>query len=316
MLETLDKYIQEQPNRGGPFSALFGGEGRDRRFSKIVVMSVVGHLIVLTVILQLDFYSLHPDAPDGGRETSIIKFVDLAPPPDRLPMRPPPEPPERADLKNMTFDPENSDDTHLISRSRNPGAASEKPSLPQPPRPSVAETRPRTVSSSEPATPPKANATPPEVSVVAQTPPPQNQPAQAVPQNSPAINPPPDSPPSYTQGSARRGEGDGAQSLGLEASKSQYIAYVRSKITRANEKIIPRDWIKTVLTDRVSADFVVTLGRNGDILSARLVRRSGYTTLDSKAREAIYNARPFEGYPQNADDTMTITVTVYYAPTW
>jgi TonB family protein len=77
---------------------------------------------------------------------------------------------------------------------------------------------------------------------------------------------------------------------------------------------MPSDWIRDVLTQRVSADFEIMIGRGGQLLSARLTRSSGYPTLDDAARQAIYIARPFEGYPPGAGDTLTLKVTVYYAP--
>jgi hypothetical protein len=92
------------------------------------------------------------------------------------------------------------------------------------------------------------------------------------------------------------------------------MAYVRTKIRKANERIMPRKWIEDILPDKVSADFEVLLGRGGRILSLRLARSTGYSQLDDVAKQAIYIASPFEGYPLDAGETITLTVTVYYTP--
>lgn len=110
-----------------------------------------------------------------------------------------------------------------------------------------------------------------------------------------------------------QGEPSGRE-LALRQAQSQYIAYVRAKIYKVNEQIMPRRWIEDVLTEKVSAEFSVLLGRGGRIISAQLVRSSGYSTLDEIARQAIYTASPFEGWPQEAGETLSLTVTIYYSP--
>jgi hypothetical protein len=92
------------------------------------------------------------------------------------------------------------------------------------------------------------------------------------------------------------------------------MAYVRTKIRKVNERIMPRKWIEDILPDKVSGDFEVLLGRGGRILSARLARSTGYSQLDDIAKQAIYIASPFEGYPKDAGETIALTVTVYYTP--
>jgi len=69
-----------------------------------------------------------------------------------------------------------------------------------------------------------------------------------------------------------------------------------------------------VLRDKVSADFSVDIKRDGQILATRLLRPSGYSVLDDYARQAIFTASPFEGFPQAAGNTITFTVTVYFFP--
>jgi TonB family protein len=92
------------------------------------------------------------------------------------------------------------------------------------------------------------------------------------------------------------------------------MAYVRAKISKENERIMPRRLIEELLSDKISADFEIEIGRDGRLLSARLVRSSGYSQLDSVARQAIFISSPFEGYPQNAGDKIPLRVTVYYTP--
>ncbi|HXG66609.1 MAG TPA: TonB family protein, partial [Blastocatellia bacterium] len=116
------------------------------------------------------------------------------------------------------------------------------------------------------------------------------------------------------QGQARQGEGTEPAALGLQLVMGQYQAYVRAKIRKVNERIMPRSWIESTLTEQVSAVFGVTLRRGGQIASITLVRSSGHSTLDATAREAIFSASPFEGYPQAASDTIQLTVTVIYSP--
>lgn len=90
------------------------------------------------------------------------------------------------------------------------------------------------------------------------------------------------------------------------------MAAVRAKIRNANERIMPREWIKDVLRDKVSADFSLVIKRDGQILATRLIRSTGYSVLDDYARQAIYTASPFEGFPQVAGNTITFTVTIYF----
>jgi TonB family protein len=90
------------------------------------------------------------------------------------------------------------------------------------------------------------------------------------------------------------------------------MALVRAKISKVNERIMPREWIKDVLRDKVSADFSLVIKRDGQILSSRLLRSSGYSVLDGYARQAIFTASPFEGFPQAAGNTIVFTVTVYF----
>ena len=56
-----------------------------------------------------------------------------------------------------------------------------------------------------------------------------------------------------------RVQGVGYRYFALEAAQGQYLALVRAKIRKANEKIMPREWIRDVLRDKVSADFSLVI---------------------------------------------------------
>jgi len=77
---------------------------------------------------------------------------------------------------------------------------------------------------------------------------------------------------------------------------------------------MPREWVRDVLRDKVSTDFSLSIRRDGRIASLQMTRSSGYRVLDEAARQAIYIASPFEGFPQNAGETILLTVTVYFFP--
>jgi TonB family protein len=117
-------------------------------------------------------------------------------------------------------------------------------------------------------------------------------------------------------GGEHRRAGLESASFGFEERKAQFIAHIRSKIRQVNERIAPRELIKTLLADEVSAEFELWLRRDGRIKTLRLTRSSGYGALDSMAREAIYNASPFVGYPPEAGDEFSFTVRVFYHPVW
>jgi TonB family protein len=100
----------------------------------------------------------------------------------------------------------------------------------------------------------------------------------------------------------------------MQQIQAQYIAHVRAKISKVNEANMPRNWIETVLANKVGATFNLTLRRGGGVQALSLVSSCGYRVLDEAARQAIFNASPYDGFPQRAGDTITLTVTVYYTP--
>ena len=93
-----------------------------------------------------------------------------------------------------------------------------------------------------------------------------------------------------------------------------YCALMRCVPNEVDSLPVPRDFVNTTLGGEVSADFELVIDRNGRIVRLTLWRPSGFKALDATARQAIVNASPFEGYPQTAGDTITLTVTVYYHP--
>ena len=56
----------------------------------------------------------------GKRQVSLVRLIELAPPPERSTLRTAPEPLERADINRLQFDPNSADDVHLVERSPKP----------------------------------------------------------------------------------------------------------------------------------------------------------------------------------------------------
>lgn len=299
MLKTLDNYIYID----SPASQ------RDRRFARILAVSVVCHVIFYATIIKLNIWSKWEEEKHGGRQTELVVVAEIAPPPER-PLRAAVEKIDRVDKNNLKFDPKRTDDVNLVARSpklgspdgRQKGSAkSQAAKSPPQSAPSVAANNNKMIAIA-----------PPVPVVTAQTPA-QSAPAptSALPaQNAGA----PPKPPAESGSSSQREERQGTRELSMQTIESQYLAYVRARIRQANERVMPADWIRDVLTQRVSADFEIMIARSGQLLSARLTKSSGHPTLDDAARQAIYIARPFEGYPPDAGDTLTLRVTVYYAP--
>ncbi|MCI0490024.1 MAG: hypothetical protein L0229_25815 [Blastocatellia bacterium] len=315
MLETLNRYVEEPSLEDVPLTASWGVYGRDRRFPSILMFSVISHLIFYVLILQLDWWVLKQNEANQPQTVALVKVAELAPPLEPSPLRHAPETLDRADLKKMEYDPDRANDVNLISRSRTPGAKRETSPLPEPPKPEAA--RPPSLPPISAIVPIDRNRVPtPGAPEIARTDSPPNAPAPAASSPDPnanAVTPANESP---SQGSAQRGEGDGAKALGFELVQGQYLAYVRKKIRDTNERIMPRDLIKDMLVHTVSADFELQIGRGGRVLLASLYRSTGYSSLDKIAREAISIASPFEGYPPGADEKIVVTVTVYYTPKW
>lgn len=306
MLEVLNNYIIDQTGKR---------RASRRRFARMLAASLVFHVAFYAIVLKLDQWSfsrmLARTRPGGG-EFELVKLADLAPPAERLPaVRRRPDSDDRVDLSRLRLELNDPDDTRLIARSPNPsrvkgpdpsgGVPNRPPEVSprrQPPMINYIETsrstQPSADQSSQIALAPSSATQPPL--------PQQQRPAAG-----------PDKDAAGGRNTREDGRG-GASELGLAVIQSQYVALVRSKIWKANERLMPRDWIEAMLTRKVSADFELQLIRPGRVASLRLVRSSGYSTLDNMARQAINTASPFEGFPQEAGDALTLTVTVYYTP--
>jgi TonB family protein len=304
--------------------------GRDRHITTIFVASAVCHLLFYATIIWLSWHAMRNQSAQPERQPELVKVTEIAPPADRLPaLRSHAEAIERADITKFQYDPENANDVNITNRSpkatiargvegklpsasqigsqskamRGAGGA-EKPA-PLPPAPRPPETAPVSA----------ANAPQADKSVT----------AQGIPTPATPLPPQPQAPkpaaggnhttaPPTAQAGRPQGNSEESAALALQAAKAQYLAYVRAKIRKVNERIMPKDFIESVLSNTASADFVVVLGRNGQILSTQMIRSSGYKQLDARAREAIQLAKPFEGYPPNAGDIIELTVTIFYTP--
>lgn len=325
MLETLNKYIDEQSGDAPLSDSLWSQYAANRRFKTILVVSAITHLIFYATIIQMSRLAMRQRPDDAAQRVEMVKVTDVAPPLDRFAMRSAPESAERADLNRLQFDPNRADDQHLLSRSPKPatargagghiptaadiervaraqrgaGQAGSANPLPRPPQPPT-------------GSPIQINRLPqPDAPALAQAPASQSAPAPPAPKQSgsAAANLVQEA----TQGT-RRGEGSQSNALGLENIQGQYIAYVRTKVIKVHRQTAPLKWIEDTLNEKVSAVFSISIRRDGRILSAQMFRSTGYSRLDDLARQAIYMASPFEGFPQDAGDKITLTVTISFDP--
>lgn len=314
MLETINSYIDE--NAAGR-----AGGRLDRRFPSILVVSsyLNTFLYVGLIVLSWWMYGRTPVRQRGASQYSV-KMLDVSKGlPSDFKLRPAPEPIERADLSHLQFN-EEQDDTALVPRSPNPGsgrgagveAGSPKGSerKPSPVKAEVTSDAPRLA---------RGQAQPPGMQVLlsGQLAPPERRPesdiAVAHPDQPPA--PPAEAHRGATSVHGERGEGtSNASELSFRSVESQYRAYVRAKIYNLNQRIMPRTWIETTLGAKVSADFSIVISPAGKLVSLRMTRSSGYSTLDDVARQAIVLASPFEGFPPAVPGAIEFPVTVTYTP--
>jgi outer membrane biosynthesis protein TonB len=326
VLKTLDRYIDSGPPRVSPLASAWANVGHDRRFTLLLTMSIVVHLIFYAAIIKLSSWAMMREIASGRRQQSLVKLIEIAPPSDRPLLRTAPESLERADISRLQFDPASADDVHLIQRSPKPteqrGSSGRLPSADQIERQLRAlrgsSDRDRPGPTSHQQAPPEtssiqANRIPQfDEAVTAQIPPTQAAPVPPAPSPKQASNTADPASLEAAPAGTRRGNATESSALGLEAVQAQYMAVVRAKIRMANERIMPREWIKDVLREKVSTDFSLVIKRDGQILSARMMRSTGYSVLDDYARQALYIASPFEGFPQAAGNTITFTVTIYF----
>jgi len=324
LLRTLDRYI-EQPKATDAFASPWSRLGRDRWFTLLFSISVIVHLVFYAALIKLDSWAMLRAMQRGQQPPELVRFIEIAPRPDNIPIRRAPEPLERADVNQLQFDPANADDVHLIRRSPRP--SEQRGNNGRLPSADVIERRLRAASGGGTRTgpaPPSNQTIPMTQSIqanraptldearIAQSPPVQAAPAPPGPPSVREATPANSGSPEVASAGSRRGSNSESAALGLEAAQAQYMALVRAKISKTNERIMPRDYIRDVLRDKVSADFDVTIRSDGHILSTQLVHATGYAVLDSSARQAIYTASPFEGFPQAAGNTLIFRVKVYF----
>ena len=329
MLKTLDHYQEYEPAQEWLLEPFWRRFTRNRRCRQILAASVVGHLLCIILLIRLDMVRTIEAVPERGSREELVQIAELAPP-ERTPrLRSTAEAIERADPADFRFDPKTANDLNLTARSSTPttarGIAGGARSNTLPSASQIeqqARRMQRVGEANRPAGPSPPALQPPEISQVASSRMPQQEPtvpASSIPTPSSQAPPAPPQPRPAAAAAAppagqRGGDASQTTTLGFQAVEAQYLAYVRAKIRKINEGIMPRKWIETVLADKVSADFEIIVRRDGRISSVKKFRSSGYVQLDDIARQAIYMANPFEGYPQEAGDTITLTVTVYYTP--
>lgn len=326
LLKTLDRYIDNEEGNPALPASVWSRIKNDVRFQLLLTLSIVFHLIFYAVIIKLDSWAMIRAMASGRRQHSLVKLTDIAPPSDRPLLRAAPESLERADISRLQFDPASADDIHLIQRSPTPtaqrGNSGRLPSADQIERQLRAS---RGSSDRDRPGPPSHQQTPPEASSIqanripkfdevvgSQIPPTQAAPIPPAPAPRQPSNTTDLASIEAAPAGTRRGNATESSALGLEAVQAQYMAVVRAKIRKANERIMPREWIKDVLRDKVSADFALVIKRDGQIASARMMRSTGYSVLDDYARQALYIASPFEGFPQAAGNTIEFAVTIYF----
>lgn len=311
MLDTIYSYIDTKG------SGLIGPRPKGR-FPSILAVSAYLNAFFYIGIIVLSWWTYSHWTPRKPVSQYSVKIIDITkgPAPD-FQLRLPPEALNRADLNHLKNNPEE-DDTSLAAKSPNPGSG----------HGAGVEAGARRGNAKKPDTVARNTRTDTTGRTPMQTPPgiPVIQPSPVQPQHqttsdlpiAKADQPPP--PPAEahkgaTNSHGEHGEGSANSSeLSFRTIESQYRAFVRAKIYKTNQSIMPRSWIETTLNRKVSADYIIIVDRSGKLASIRLARSSGYDTLDGIARQAIVLASPFEGFPTEAPGTLEFTVTVTYTP--
>jgi len=323
VLQSLNKYIDDQPAHGAS-SALRRWFTRERRFAVLLASSIALHLIFYVGIILLSSWAMRQIKPSRPESSSIAIITEIAPP-SRYELRAKPESLERVDPSQLHYDPENTDDTHMLSRSPKPSTQHGNHG----PLPTAAEVERQAKGSRgtgkiDPPVAPPVQSQPPTIAAA--------QPSRTAQSDVPlapsiASAPPAPAPPALpkpntgsgnvpdaTSAGVRRGDGAESTAFGMQQIQAQYIAHVRAKISKMNEAIMPRNWIETVLNNKVFVTYNLTLRRDGGIQSLHILNSCGYSVLDDTASKAIYSASPYEGFPPSAGETLTLRVTVYYTP--
>ena len=320
MLETLNKYIAEQPSHGAVDRVRVWL--RDERvFARLLVISAVLHIVFYTSIILLNSWEMRQIKPMRQQGSALVVITEIAPPQPPSKLRTPTVALERADVNRFEYDPKTANDTDLIARSPNPssqrGSNGARPAA-RDVEEQIRRTRGGGASQSNPPDNSSGQQPPPVIAIVPSARAPQPAaPAASTPAVTPPAPPAPRPAPNNSPdvaASTQRGTGSEATAFGTQRISAQYMALVQRKVSRVNEAYMPRDFVNTTLSNEVSAVFALVLNRSGRIVSLDIWRSSGYKAIDKTAREAIVNASPFEGYPQTAGDTIKLTVTVYYHP--
>src|SRR5262249_9257743 len=103
MLETLNKYIEDPDAGNWISSSLLSQYVKDSRFKKILVISVIGHIIFYATMIELNVIAMRRKPARAQTQATLTKITDIAPPAERFNLRPPPEPVVRADLNHLQY---------------------------------------------------------------------------------------------------------------------------------------------------------------------------------------------------------------------
>jgi TonB C terminal len=316
MLKTLNQYIEEQPSRGVRDRVRVWLHN-ERVFARLLVVSVVLHICFYAGIILLNSWEMQHIKPRRPQAPALEVITEIAPPPSPSHLRTPTVALERAEANRFEYDPQTANDTDLIARSPNPSTQRGSKGA----RPTASEVEAQIKfargGGSQGHSPDRSTVQPPPViaAVPSARAPQPAAPAAVAPAVTPPAPPAPrPAPAPEASAGTQRGTSSEAAAFGTQRISAQYIALVRAKVNRAFEYIKPRGFVDTLLGDQAAVEFLIVLNRGGRIASVELWRTSGYKALDDTARQAIFNAGPFEGYPQTAGDTIQLTVTVYYYP--
>src|ERR1700730_3301115 len=91
VLKTLNRYIDGQPVGAGPLALLWSSAGRDRRFAFLLALSVVVHLIFYAALIKLDSWAMMRALAGGRHQTTLVKLIEIASPPERSTLHAAPE---------------------------------------------------------------------------------------------------------------------------------------------------------------------------------------------------------------------------------
>src|SRR6185369_2137380 len=119
MLETLNKYIEEQPS-GGAATRVRAWLRDERVFARLLVASVILHVIFYAGIILLNSWEMRQIKPMRPQGSGLALITEIAPPQSPSKLRTPTAALERADVRRFEYDPQTANDTDLIARSPNP----------------------------------------------------------------------------------------------------------------------------------------------------------------------------------------------------